>query len=116
MKKPILFLAMLLLGSAGLLRAQETELFFDDFESGNFSVLQNEGVADTQGSGLALWPNPVGNTLYLEGMDDETVSVYDNTGRLVLQEQYAGQLDVSGLAPGLYVIAAGGRATRFVKE
>ena len=35
MKKPFLFFAMLLLGAAGLLRAQETVLFSDDFESGN---------------------------------------------------------------------------------
>ena len=81
-----------------------------------FSVPNDEGVADTQGQVIALWPNPAGNTLYLEDMDGETVRVYDYTGRLVLQETYRGQLDVSGLAPGLYVIAVKGRSMRFVKE
>ena len=81
-----------------------------------FSVPNDEGVADTQVDGFNLWPNPAGNTLYLEDMDGETVRVYDYTGRLVLQETYQGQLDVSGLAPGLYVIAVKGRSMRFVKE
>ena len=81
-----------------------------------FSVPNDESVADTQGNGIALWPNPAVNTLYLEDMDDEMVSVYDNNGRLVMQESYKGQLDVSGLAPGLYVVAVGKRAMRFVKE
>ena len=81
-----------------------------------FSVPNDEGVADTQGHVIALWPNPAGNTLYLEDMDDETVSVYDYNGRLVMQETYRGQLDVSSLAPGLYVVAAKNRSMRFVKE
>lgn len=81
-----------------------------------FSVPNDEGVADIQGNGIVLWPNPAGNTLYLEDMDDETVSVYDYHGRLVMQETYRGQLDVSSLAPGLYVVAAKNRSMRFVKE
>lgn len=81
-----------------------------------FSVLNDEGVSDTQENGIVLWPNPAGNTLQLVGVDDELVSIYDNTGRLVLQERYAGQIDVSGLAPGLYVVATRNRSMRFVKE
>lgn len=81
-----------------------------------FSVPNDEGVADTPMDGITLWPNPAGNTLYLEDMDDETVSVYDYNGRLVLQETYRGQLDVSSLAPGLYLVAAKDRSMRFVKE
>lgn len=81
-----------------------------------FSVPLNESVAEADGDGITLWPNPAGNTLYLEGVDDETVSVYDNIGRLVLQERYNGQLNVSGLAPGVYIVTVGKREMRFVKE
>ena len=44
------------------------------------------------------------------------VSVYDNMGRLVLQECYNGCFNVSGLIPGVYALTAAGRTVKFVKE
>lgn len=81
-----------------------------------FSVPNDEGVADTQGDGIVLWPNPTGNTLFLEDADDETVCVYDLNGRLVLQERYNGSLHVGSLVPGIYMVAVKDRKMRFVKE
>lgn len=81
-----------------------------------FSVPNDEGVAEVQGEGIALWPNPTGNTLFLEDADDETVSVYDLNGRLVLQVRYNGSLHVGSLAPGIYMVAVKDRKMRFVKE
>ena len=46
----------------------------------------------------------------------EEDSVFDMTGRLVMQQRYEGQLDVSKLIPGLYAIKAGDYEVRFVKE
>ncbi|MBR3711284.1 MAG: T9SS type A sorting domain-containing protein [Bacteroidales bacterium] len=65
---------------------------------------------------IACWPNPARETLYLEGVDGETVSVYDNTGRMVLQEIYNGKLNVNDLVPGVYAVTVAGRVMKFVKE
>lgn len=81
-----------------------------------FSVPNDEGVAEAHGNGIALWPNPTGNTLFLEDADDETVSVYDLNGRLVLQVRYNGSLHVGSLVPGIYMVAVKDRRMRFVKE
>lgn len=57
MKKHFLFFAMFLLGGLGLLRAQETVLFSDDFESGN---LDNWTLIDADGDSYnwnAIIPN-----------------------------------------------------------
>ena len=65
---------------------------------------------------LVIRPNPTADKLYLEGMDGEMVKVYDNTGRLVLQERYNGHLDVSALAKGIYAVYAAGHTVKFIKE
>lgn len=49
-------------------------------------------------------------------MEGAFVSVFDMTGRMVMRERYEGQLDVSGLTPGLYAIKAKGCSARFVKS
>ena len=65
---------------------------------------------------LSVWPNPTDNVLHLNVVDGSTVSVFDMTGRMVMQQRYEGQLDVSRLVPGLYAIKAGDNKVRFVKE
>ena len=69
---------------------------------------------------LIVRPNPTSDKLYLENMDGELVSVYDNTGRMVLQEHYHGSLNVSNLPKGVYVITIAGRTmnntVKFTKE
>lgn len=69
-----------------------------------------------QTESLSLWPNPAGNTLHLEGVEGELVRVYDNIGRMVLEQRYEGQLDLNGLLPGIYAVTVAGRTTKFVKE
>lgn len=65
---------------------------------------------------LVLWPNPAGPTLHLEGVEGEMVSVYDNTGRLVIQQRYESQLDLSNLVPGIYAVNVAGRTMKFAKK
>lgn len=73
------------------------------------------GVAE-QTESIAIWPNPAGNVLHLEGAEGELVRVYDNVGRMVIEQRYEGQLDLSGLVPGIYAVTVAGRTTKFVKE
>ena len=72
-----------------------------------------EQIAEPQ---LTVRPNPTSDKLYLEGMDGEMVSVYDNTGRLMIQERYNGHLDVSSLVKGVYAVTVAGRTVKFVKK
>jgi hypothetical protein len=74
------------------------------------------GITEQTAKNIALWPNPATNILYLDVMEGTTVSVFDMKGRMVKQERYEGQINVSDLVPGIYAIKAEGRTVRFVKE
>ena len=63
-----------------------------------------------------LWPNPVNDVLYLDIIDGTSVSIFDMTGRLVKQDKYQGQLDVSKLTSGVYTIKTEDITVKFVKE
>ena len=82
----------------------------------DFHVSDPTGITELTSESIAVWPNPATNVLYLDVVDGTTVNVFDITGRKVMQEGYVSQLDVSGLAPGLYAIKAGDYEVRFVKE
>lgn len=93
-------------------------IFGDDYWAFtiDFYVTKPVGVAEQTPESLSVWPNPTDNMLHLNVVDGTTVSIFDMTGRLVKQERYEGQLDVSNLIPGLYAIKAEGCTIRFVKE
>ena len=74
------------------------------------------GVDEQTSEQLIARPNPTSDKLFIEGMDGELVSVYDNTGRLVLQEKYNGHLDVSALAKGVYAVRIGEKTMKFLKD
>ena len=74
------------------------------------------GVEEQTSEQLVVRPNPTSDMLFIEGMDGELVSVYDNTGHLVLQEKYHGHLDVSALAKGMYVVKIGEKTMKFLKD
>ena len=63
-----------------------------------------------------LWPNPVNGILYLDITYGTSVSIFDVTGRMVKQEKYQGQIDVSKLSSGIYTIKTEGITVKFVKE
>ena len=66
------------------------------------------------GSGtFMIYPNPVRNTLHIEGdLDGSQMSIYDIMGRKVLEAEGQNELSVGDLCDGLYfirVITAEGR-------
>ncbi|CAM3313133.1 hypothetical protein FLLO111716_02995 [Flavobacterium longum] len=79
------------------------------------------GAADPEFKKIALYPNPVKQTLFIEGDFSGKVSVFNMLGQLMMtQVAGANTLDVSALASGNYVLrleAAHGTTTaRFIKE
>ena len=75
-----------------------------------------DGIAQNETETINVYPNPATNMLFIEGADGETVRVYDNTGRVVIETIYSGSLDVSQLAQGVYAATVSGRTVKFVKE
>ena len=93
--------------------------FFDDFYFEHFS---NFGSVDAVKSDakVSVYPNPVASTLYISGADNAKVSIYNAAGSLVKVAENASQIDVDGLAAGVYVVrvatADSVTATRIVKK
>ena len=66
-----------------------------------FIGLQEQDAAST----LQLYPNPVQNTLHIEGnLKGGQVCIYDLTGRKVHQSEYRSEIPVNQLTDGLYFL------------
>ena len=76
----------------------------------------NDNVVEISSETLSVYPNPATDILYLDGVDNEMVSIYDAMGRLVMQQVYNGNLDVSTLATGVYAVKTGKGIVKFIKE
>ena len=63
-----------------------------------------DGIVENSPNVLGIYTNPVKDLLYINSADQETVSIYDATGRLVMQETYTGPLNISSLKNGLYIV------------
>lgn len=81
-----------------------------------FMTYGYESTDEINVGSLCLYPNPANNILYIEGVDGQNVTVYDNMGRLVMEEQYNGCLNVGNLAQGIYTVKTDNRTVKFVKE
>ena len=65
----------------------------------------DENGSSTGSWAIAIYPNPVSNTLHIESeIQNGQVSIYDLTGRKVLQGEYQPNISVSHLNNGLYFI------------
>jgi hypothetical protein len=66
-----------------------------------FIGLQEQDAAST----LQLYPNPVQNTLHIEGnLKGGQVCIYDLTGRKVHQSEYRSEISVDQLNDGMYFL------------
>lgn len=107
--------------------------------SGNYSVQVSDGngcsatsqsiavtvsaITSVQGNSFSVYPNPAHSLLHVvftQGLQESVLSLYDITGRQLLEENIDNQsqvdLNVSTLSPGIYFIKAGSNVARFVKE
>ena len=78
-------------------------------------------ITDEQLS-IVVFPNPTADqlTVFLnEVSDDETLCVYDITGKQVMRHRVEGTLTilpVHNLTPGIYLVETGKRNARFIKK
>lgn len=68
------------------------------------TINQVLSVSKSKISTLQIYPNPVVNTLFIDGLnEDTTVSVFSLTGQLVLRTRTNHSVDVSRLVTGVYL-------------
>ena len=72
---------------------------------------------------FSIYPNPVSNTINVKEENVNKISqlqIYDIAGKLILEQEkpfrYINSLDVSQLAPGVYIIKLDGVSSKFIKN
>lgn len=89
----------------------------------NWLFLSNTGTGlqDVQSSSneMSVFPNPsTGNLYFSDVAESASLEIYDSKGRLVLITNVLSenpQIDISGLATGLYFIKSGHKSARIIK-
>ena len=65
---------------------------------------------------IAVYPNPVEKMIYLTGVDENSqVEIIDMNG-VVVKKQFGSEIDVEGLAQGLYVLKVDSTQVKFIKK
>ena len=63
-----------------------------------------------------VFPNPVSNTLNIQGVDDTaSLSVYSLSGKRLLKEQGT-EIDVTSLTQGTYILRINNNYVKFIKK
>lgn len=80
----------------------------------------NAGINNVNNINVSIYPNPASDKLNIEGEGIQMVEMFDLNGRSVLTSQRAGQIDLSNLSEGVYVVrviaADGVRTEKIVKK
>lgn len=74
------------------------------------------GIDEQTAESIAIWPNPTTDVLYLDVIEGTAVSVFDMTGRMVMQQRYEGKINVSELSAGIYAVKAESLIVKFIKN
>jgi hypothetical protein len=62
-----------------------------------------------------VYPNPAGDMLYITDEYDGLVEIYDLSGALLLTST-SHSINISALPAGIYIVKAGGKAAKVVKQ
>lgn len=77
------------------------------------TVTSSEEITDES---LRLYPNPVDDMLYVEGVDLSIVTIYNSFGRTVNCQINKQTIDVSSLDKGVYFVSLpNGKKLKFIK-
>lgn len=82
-------------------------------------ILFAESATDIEELGISsifVFPNPVSNTLYIQGVDDDaSLEVYNLTGKSVIKDKGT-ELDVTSLNQGTYILRINNQYVKFIKK
>tara|TARA_R110002051_G_scaffold275209_2_gene336175 strand:+ start:1080 stop:1832 length:753 start_codon:yes stop_codon:yes gene_type:complete len=63
------------------------------------------GIDDQYFTNLSIYPNPVGNSLFVSGNDNPiSVSIYNSFGKEMFSVMYTDKINVKALSSGVYII------------
>ena len=73
-----------------------------------------ESVADTNSS-IHIYPNPATDFIHIASPTTSPIRIYDTTGRLV---KFASDntINISDLAPSIYILTTNGTILKFIKQ
>ncbi|MBO6027322.1 MAG: choice-of-anchor J domain-containing protein [Bacteroidales bacterium] len=83
------------------------------------AYFQSNAVNEFGENMLNLYPNPAKESVRIEGLENETeMRIYNSLGKMVkvMSVNADQEINVSDLAPGIYMIRCGRQTLRFVKE
>lgn len=72
-------------------------------------------VDDVEKADIVVYPNPTHDMLYINGMDIQSIRIYDLQGRVVLTTK-GKELSVGELPVGTYLLQIGTQVVRFIKQ
>lgn len=74
------------------------------------------GIDEMEISSVYVYPNPVVNTLYIQGVEEGTLlEVYNLAGKTLLQEKGV-ELNVTSLPSGTYILRIDQQYVKFIKK
>lgn len=87
--------------------------------AGYVKILFAESATDVEEldiTSVYIYPNPVVNTLSIQGVDENTsLEVYNLTGKSVLKNKGI-ELDVTSLTQGTYILRINNQYVKFIKK
>ena len=75
----------------------------DNTEASGLQVYPNP-ANNTEASSLQVYPNPAKDRVVIEGMEAVEVMVYNTSGQMVKCVRGTNEIDVEGLAEGVYLV------------
>lgn len=70
----------------------------------DISIAPLGGIENANEANIAIYPNPVRDMLTVNGENVKNVEIIDVNGRVVLNSNRAGQIDMSELSDGVYMV------------
>jgi len=83
------------------------------------TVTGSVSIAETEVLPISIYPNPTNGNITVEGLEQGSVSLFDMTGRCMIQRTVNGctiNLDLSTLPQGIYILRNGSQVKKVVKK
>ena len=70
----------------------------------DFHYTTTDGLEEPDDNRLAIWPNPVSQTVHIDGLEANKVQFYNTLGQLVKTVRDANEINVADLPQGVYML------------